>query len=51
MHGTRDRGNKGTRRRTQVELLSSLDSAGRALDAGEGEEYTIETLSSLVGSI
>jgi hypothetical protein len=51
MQGTRDLGNEGTRRRAQVELLSSLDSAEQALDAGEGEEYTIETLSSLVQSV
>jgi hypothetical protein len=51
MQGTRDLGNEGTRRRTEVELLSSLDSAELALDAGEGEEYAFETLSSLVQSV
>jgi hypothetical protein len=51
MQGTRDLGNEGTRRRARVELLFSLDSAEQALDAGEGEEYTIETLSSLVQSV
>jgi len=50
MQGTRDLGNEGTRRRAQVELLSSLDSAEQALDGGEGEEYTLETLPDLVES-
>lgn len=39
------------RERARVELLASLDAAEQALDAGEGEEYTIETLSSLVQSV
>ena len=39
------------RERARVELLASLDSAEQALEAGEGEEYTIETLSSLVRSV
>jgi putative addiction module CopG family antidote len=39
------------RERARIELLASLDSAEQALDAGEGEEYTIETLSSLVQSV
>jgi putative addiction module CopG family antidote len=39
------------RERARVELLDSLDAAEEALDAGEGEEYTLETLSSLVESI
>ncbi len=39
------------RERARVELLTSLDSAEQALDAGEGEEYTIETLPSLVQSV
>jgi putative addiction module CopG family antidote len=39
------------RERARVQLLTSLDSAEQALDAGEGEEYTIETLSSLVQSV
>ena len=51
MQGTRDQGNEGTRRRARIELLASLDAAEQALDAGEGEEYTVETLPSLVESI
>lgn len=39
------------RERERLELLSSLDSAERALDAGEGEEYTPETLDALVESV
>jgi putative addiction module CopG family antidote len=39
------------RERARVELLASLDSAEQALDAGQGEVYTIETLSSLVESV
>jgi putative addiction module CopG family antidote len=39
------------RERARIELLASLDSAEQALDAGEGEEYTIETLPSLVQSV
>jgi putative addiction module CopG family antidote len=39
------------RERARVELLASLDSAEQALDAGEGEQYTAETLSTLVESI
>ncbi len=39
------------RERARIELLASLDSAEQALDAGEGEEHTIETLSSLVQSV
>jgi putative addiction module CopG family antidote len=39
------------RERARIELLASLDSAEQALDAGEGEEYTLETLSSLVQSV
>jgi putative addiction module CopG family antidote len=39
------------RERARIELLASLDSAEQALDAGEGEEYTIGTLSSLVQSV
>ena len=39
------------RERARVELLASLDAAEQALDAGEGEEYTVETLPSLVESI
>jgi hypothetical protein len=51
MKGTRDQGNKGIRKQTRAELLSSLDFAEQALDAGEGEEYTLETLPTLVESI
>jgi putative addiction module CopG family antidote len=39
------------RERARVQLLTSLGSAEQALDAGEGEEYTLETLSSLVQSV
>ncbi|MGD0348045.1 MAG: type II toxin-antitoxin system ParD family antitoxin [Terracidiphilus sp.] len=39
------------RERARVELLISLDSAEQALNGGEGEEYTIETLPSLVQSV
>ncbi|HWG19141.1 MAG TPA: type II toxin-antitoxin system ParD family antitoxin [Terracidiphilus sp.] len=39
------------RERARVELLSSLDSAERALDAGEGEEYAPESLDSLLASV
>jgi putative addiction module CopG family antidote len=39
------------RERARVELLVSLDLAEQSLDAGEGEEYTVETLHSLVDSV
>jgi Arc/MetJ-type ribon-helix-helix transcriptional regulator len=39
------------RERTRVELLASLDLAEQSLDAGEGEEYTSETLASLNSSV
>ncbi|MGC9223641.1 MAG: ribbon-helix-helix domain-containing protein [Terracidiphilus sp.] len=39
------------RERVRVELLASLDAAEQALDAGEGEPYTLETLSTLVQSV
>jgi len=39
------------RERARVELLASLDAAEQALDSGEGEEYTLETLPSLAQSI
>jgi putative addiction module CopG family antidote len=39
------------RERARIELLTSLDSAEQALDAGEGKEYTADTLSSLVESV
>jgi putative addiction module CopG family antidote len=39
------------RERARVELLASLDSAEQALNAGEGEEYTLDSLSSLVHSV
>jgi len=50
MQGTRDQGNEGTRRRARVDLLASLDAAKAALDSGEGEEYTVETLPALIAS-
>lgn len=37
--------------RARVELLASLDLAEQSLDAGEGEDYPIDNLSSLVESI
>ena len=39
------------RERARVELLSSLDSAEKALDAGEGEEYSAENVGALVESV
>jgi Arc/MetJ-type ribon-helix-helix transcriptional regulator len=39
------------RERARVELLASLDLAEQALDAGEGETYTGETLHLLVESV
>jgi hypothetical protein len=51
MQGTGEQGNEGTRNRARDELLASLDAAEQSLDAGEGEEYTPETLSSLVQSV
>ena len=39
------------RERARIELLSSLDLAEQALDAGEGESYTAETLDELVESV
>ena len=39
------------RERARIELLASLDAAEESLDAGEGEEYTLEGLSSLVEDI
>jgi putative addiction module CopG family antidote len=39
------------RERARVELLASLDLAEQSLDAGEGEEYTAQTLHSLVDSV
>ena len=39
------------RERARVELLVSLDTAEQALDAGEGEEFTAETLPNLGRSI
>lgn len=39
------------RERARVELLASLDLADKSLDAGEGEEYTLDNLGSLVESI
>jgi putative addiction module CopG family antidote len=39
------------RERARLELLSSLDAAERALDAGEGEDYSSENLGALVESV
>jgi putative addiction module CopG family antidote len=39
------------RERARLELLSSLDAAERALDAGEGEDYSSENLDALVDSV
>jgi Arc/MetJ-type ribon-helix-helix transcriptional regulator len=39
------------RERARVELLASLALAEQSLDAGEGEEYTPETLHKLVASV
>jgi Arc/MetJ-type ribon-helix-helix transcriptional regulator len=39
------------RERARTELLSSLDLAEQSLDAGAGEEYTLENLKHLVSAI
>jgi putative addiction module CopG family antidote len=39
------------RERARIELLSSLDLAEQSIDAGEGEDYTSETLHKLIESI
>jgi putative addiction module CopG family antidote len=39
------------RERARVELLASLDSSEQALDAGEGEDYSLGTLPSLIDSV
>lgn len=39
------------RERARVELLASLDAAEESLAAGEGEEYSLESLPSLVQSV
>jgi Arc/MetJ-type ribon-helix-helix transcriptional regulator len=39
------------RERARVELLASLDSADRAVEAGDGEEYKVEALKELVSSV
>ena len=39
------------RERTRTELLTTLDAAEQALDAGEGREYSVETLSDLVEAV
>jgi Arc/MetJ-type ribon-helix-helix transcriptional regulator len=39
------------RERARAELLASLDLAEESLDAGDGEEYTSETLQRLVLSV
>jgi putative addiction module CopG family antidote len=37
--------------RARIELLASIDLAEESLDAGEGENYTDETLHELVDSV
>jgi len=39
------------RERARVEFLASIDLAEQSLDAGEGEEYTPETLGNLIASV
>jgi putative addiction module CopG family antidote len=39
------------RERARVELLASLDLAEQSLEAGEGEEYTVDNLNELVESV
>jgi putative addiction module CopG family antidote len=39
------------RERARIELLASLDCAEKSLNAGEGEEYSIESLPSLARSV
>jgi putative addiction module CopG family antidote len=39
------------RERARIELLASLEEAEASIDAGEGTEYTLETLPSLVESV
>jgi putative addiction module CopG family antidote len=39
------------RERARIELLDSLDLAEKSIDAGEGEDHTIESLPALVESI
>jgi len=39
------------RERIRIELLTSIDAAEHSLDAGEGEEHTVETLAGLVQSV
>jgi Arc/MetJ-type ribon-helix-helix transcriptional regulator len=39
------------RERARIELLDSLDLAERSLDAGQGEEYTVEDLPALAESV
>jgi Arc/MetJ-type ribon-helix-helix transcriptional regulator len=39
------------RERVRIEMLASIDAAERSLDAGEGEDYTDETLGGLVQSV
>jgi Arc/MetJ-type ribon-helix-helix transcriptional regulator len=39
------------RERARAELVASLELAEQSLDAGEGEEYTSETLKHLVSSV
>jgi putative addiction module CopG family antidote len=40
-----------SRERARVALLTSLDLAEQSLDAGEGEEYTVDNLHELVESV
>lgn len=39
------------RERARVEMLASLDFAEQSLDAGEGEEYSFDSLPGLVESV
>lgn len=39
------------RERVRIELLASIDAAEKSLDAGEGEEYSPDTLAALVQSV
>ena len=39
------------RERARIELLTSLDLAEQSLEAGEGEEYTVDNLNELVESV
>lgn len=39
------------RERARIQFLVSLDEAEKSIDAGEGEEYTIETLPKFVEGV